>query len=545
MAKEKTQNVGTKENERLFHYEILGIILLILSMLAIAKMGLIGKYLMLTVKVLFGDWYFLIFLLMIFYAIRCIIVHRRLKINNIRYLGIFISILSLILLSHFSMHRYVKNYEGNSLVTTIQLYFNSFKTENAESIVGGGIIGASLFYLCYYLLSEVGVILISILLFFLGIVFICKKTIKDFIKMMIAFFKRVYALLNKTGKKLRNKIDEYDLSYTKSKVKFKISKINNTEYYNREYEFAKRNVETIKKVLNSMNVFYNDITYIICRNITVYFISSHYHFSYEAFGRNLKNYIHNFQLKQDENSQELLVEINNLAPTPLRIYELEKLENNEIIFGMDDRNEFIKLEGENTRLLIFSINKKRLQTYFDTIIVSLMHYKSNIEYYYIDLLGNSTLATSNNIDELDHILIRINERITKFNELKVSNIDEYNRKSSKKENYELVMIVGIDKILNDNKLFEKLMYMLEVTTTYGYFYIFHTSDESVKYTNLLNLFQYKIFLEKENEYSKKYLGYQRFDLLNNEVEGYLLYKSIILRMTLLQMTDNEIESLKK
>ena len=363
--------------------------------------------------------------------------------------------------------------------------------------------------------------------------------------MMIAFFKRVYALLNKTGKKLRNKIDEYDLSYTKSKVKFKISKINNTEYYNREYEFAKRNVETIKKVLNSMNVFYNDITYIICRNITVYFISSHYHFSYEAFGRNLKNYIHNFQLKQDENSQELLVEINNLAPTPLRIYELEKLENNEIIFGMDDRNEFIKLEGENTRLLIFSINKKRLQTYFDTIIVSLMHYKSNIQYYYIDLLGNSTLATSNNIDELDHILIRINERITKFNELKVSNIDEYNRKSSKKENYELVMIAGIDKILNDDKLFEKLMYMLEVTTTYGYFYIFHTSDESVKYTNLLNLFQYKIFLEKENEYSKKYLGYQRFDLLNNEVEGYLLYKSIILRMTLLQMTDNEIESLKK
>lgn len=73
------------------------------------------------------------------------------------------------------------------------------------------------------------------------------------------------------------------------------------------------------------------------------------------------------------------------------------------------------------------------------------------------------------MNELDHILIRINERITKFNELKVSNIDEYNRKSSKKENYELVMIAGIDKILNDNKLFEKLMYMLEV---YNHLWIF-------------------------------------------------------------------------
>lgn len=62
MAKEKTQNVGTKENERLFHYEILGIILLILSMLAIAKMGLIGKYLMLTLKfyLVIGIFYFFI-----------------------------------------------------------------------------------------------------------------------------------------------------------------------------------------------------------------------------------------------------------------------------------------------------------------------------------------------------------------------------------------------------------------------------------------------------------------------------------------------------
>ena len=151
MAKEKVQNIGIKEKERLFHYEILGIVLLVLSMLAISKMGLVGQYLMLITKVLFGDWYFLIFLLMILYAIRCIIVHTRLKINNIRYLGIFMMILSLILLSHFSMHRYLKSYEGNILVTTIKLYVNSFSTESADSISGGGIIGAILFYLCYYL----------------------------------------------------------------------------------------------------------------------------------------------------------------------------------------------------------------------------------------------------------------------------------------------------------------------------------------------------------------------------------------------------------
>ncbi len=543
MAKEKVQNIGIKEKERLFHYEILGIVLLVLSMLAISKMGLVGQYLMLITKVLFGDWYFLIFLLMILYAIRCIIVHTRLKINNIRYLGIFMMILSLILLSHFSMHRYLKSYEGNILVTTIKLYVNSFSTESADSISGGGIIGAILFYLCYYLLSEIGVIFISILLFFLGIVFICKKTIKDFIKMIIDFGKKIYFSYKKITKNLKNKVDEYDKSYTKTKIKFKISKVNSTEYYSREFEFAKRNVDTIKKVLNSMNVFYNDITYLICRNITVYFINSHYNFSYEVFDRNLKNYIHNFQLKKDENTKELLVEINNLVPTPLRIYELQNISDNEIIFGIDDRNELVALDATNTRLVIFGSNIKRVSLYIDSLILAMMYYKSNIKYYYIDLLKSSNFATSTDIGELDHILVKVSERINKFNTLNISTIEEYNRKNSTKISYELIIITGCEKILTDSKLLEKIMYMIEVTTTYGYFFIFHLNDTTLKYQNLLNLFQYKIFLDQESEYSKKYLGYQRFDLLNHEVEGYLLYKSIILRMTLLQMTESEQSSI--
>ena len=85
MAKEKMQNIEIRENERLFHYEILGIILLVISLLAITKIGILGEYLMLIVKLLFGDWYFLIYILIIIYSIRCILVHKRLKINNIRY----------------------------------------------------------------------------------------------------------------------------------------------------------------------------------------------------------------------------------------------------------------------------------------------------------------------------------------------------------------------------------------------------------------------------------------------------------------------------
>ena len=147
---------------------------------------------MLTVKVLFGDWYFLIVLLTMAYSIRCILIHQKLKISNIRYLGIFLIILALILLSHFTMHKYVRNYSQNYLKLTLSLYFNYFKTNQPSAIVGGGIIGALIFYLFYFLFSEVGVILLSIILCFIGTVFITKKTIKDFVKMVFGFFKRIF-----------------------------------------------------------------------------------------------------------------------------------------------------------------------------------------------------------------------------------------------------------------------------------------------------------------------------------------------------------------
>lgn len=542
MAKEKTSNLQTKEQERLFHYEVIGIITLIACMFAITKMGIVGRYLMLITKVLFGDWYFLIYGLLIFYAIRCIIIHKKFKMNSIRYFGVFILIIAIILLSHFSMHHYIKDYEGNYLIMTYKLYFNSFKTETPEAIIGGGMVGATLFYLCYYLLSEVGVVLISLIIIFLGIVFISKKTIKDFIKTIFNYLTNFYHFLKKTTSKLKNKVDEYDKSYNvmKNKTKkYKIMKVNTQTFYEKEYEFAKRNVETIKKVLNSMNVFYNDISYIICRNITVYFINSYFPFSYQAFERNLKNYFHNFQLKQDDLKKELLVEINSLNIIPLRVSEINKLEDDEVVFGIDDRNEFLKLNNITNKLLVMGQSHKLISNYLDTIIISLCHYKSKITYNYLDFYHDSEFSTSIDHTELATLITKINEKITKYNDLKVQSIEEYNQKSFKKDHYQLIIINGLEKIINDDLIIDKIKYLLEVSNNYGYLFIFTTCSENVDNNTLYNLFNYKLFLEKETACSKKYLGYQRFDLIKKDVEGYLLYKSVVLRCALLMLSEEE------
>ena len=543
MAKEKVQQIDVKDNERLFHYEILGIIILVLSIFAIAKMGLVGEYLMLIVKLLFGDWYFLIFLLLIAYAIRCIIFHTRLKIGNIRYLGVFLIILSLILLSHFSMHKYIKNYNENSLVLTLKLYLNAFKINSPGSIVGGGIIGCIFFYLSYYLLSELGVILLSILFIFLGIVFICKKTIRDFIEDIIYFLKNVYLIYKKIRSKLKNNVDLYDKSYKKNKIRFKISKIDSNQYYKQELEISKRNVEIIKKTLNGMNVFYNEISYLICRNITVYFIDSHYKYSFDVFYRNLSKYLHHILFKIDENDGNLIVEINNLNPVPLRINEIVQ-NDSEVIIGIDDRNNFLKLNSKENKLVVFSKNKQSLTDYLDSIVLSIMHYKAKIKLHFIDLLSLSYLSTTNDVDELDSLIYSINEKIKLFNRDNISSIDEYNKKNIKKLQYELIIINGININTINNQILEKLFYIIETTKNFGYYFIFSSNDGSNMFSDLFNQFDYKLFKDETGEYSNLCLNNIDYSILSNECEGFLLYKSIVIRMCLLLLTDYEKENIK-
>jgi len=545
MPKEKYQTVEIKNSERIFHYEILGIVLIILSMFSIAKLGIVGRYLMLTTKFLFGDWHFLITFLMLAYGIRCIIIHARLKIGNIRYLGIFLIILSLILLSHFSMHKYVKAFEQSPLKLTISLYFQAFKTESPDTIIGGGFIGALLFYLFYFLFSEVGVIFMSLILIFLGIVFISKKTIKEFIQMIVGFFKKIVQLFKKVKKKVRTSVDTFDTSYSKGKLKFKIKPVNNEATYQNELGVAKANVQILTNILNQMNVFYNEISYLVCRNVTIYFISSHYVIPLSKFEEKLRVKMDRYLLKYDKVKNALIVEMTNRYQVPLRISELSYESKVEVIFGIDDRNEFLKLNYQDNKLFIVGKDYQKIARYIDSIILSVLYYKSKLDYSYIDLTNSSLFATSNDVDAIAEIIGTINERIKKMNQLGISNFDKYNEREKNKEKGKLIIIHGLDKLVFNDAQLEKVMYMLETTNNYGFIYIFTMIGENDQLGRLYNLFNYYLFFDNQLSIVNKTIGYQRFDYLNNDLEAFLFYKNILLRMSLLLMSEEEEKSIKK
>ena len=56
MGKEKKQTVVEKNKESIFYYEILGLIQILISIISITKLGLVGLYLALLIKLFFGDW---------------------------------------------------------------------------------------------------------------------------------------------------------------------------------------------------------------------------------------------------------------------------------------------------------------------------------------------------------------------------------------------------------------------------------------------------------------------------------------------------------
>ena len=90
MAKEKRLKIESEKRDLTFYYEIVGIVSIIIPILSFARLGLIGFYIMLVFKIIFGDWYFLILLTILCYGFRCLIYHKPMNFKKLRIIRFFI-----------------------------------------------------------------------------------------------------------------------------------------------------------------------------------------------------------------------------------------------------------------------------------------------------------------------------------------------------------------------------------------------------------------------------------------------------------------------
>lgn len=554
MAKLKNAKLSMNNKEKAFVYEIIGIVSLLTSIISLARFGLIGKYLVLSFSLLFGDWYFIFIVLVGVFGVYCLVFHKKIEIKSIRYYGIILMLVSLLIITHFGMHDYVSQFEGNALKITLNLYFDYFKTSSTSMIKGGGIIGCIFFYIFYLLLGKIGTVIISLLIFFIGIVFLMKKTIREFFEMLVSlskksiqFFKKRYTNIVESVKEISN--DYLTKEPKEKKVKRKYVKKAKDTDNSKQILICEETIKVLEDALKHLDIKIKNITYLICEHIVVYFIDSEMEVNYKVLEYSLRDKIsENFMIKYDHINEQILIEVNKAEPKALSFNKaMTEIPKNEVsyVIGMDDRNIIVELDKN---LLVIGDNKSLIKKYLLSIIVFGTIQKKHEEgsFVLIDTtkmfneFNLENVKVVNELDYLNEIIDEIDRNLELLNLHHKIDVDDYNLYYQEKIKKKYYFICGIEDIIYKQGYFDKLLYIVQTGKIAGINIIMTLNENASVSSILLNSIDIKLMLKNQYDVCSKYIDLSYFDLLS-DVEGFYKDKDLIIRICLLLLDDEEIK----
>ena len=528
MAKIKKESITNENKKNLFYYEIIGIILTFLSFFALAKLGSFGAYLNLIIKLLFGDWAFLLIMLGILSGCYFLMVHEHLPISSLRVIGIFFVFLSLVVLSHFSMHNYISQYSTDYFSLTISLYIDYFKNGNSDSIVGGGIVGMCFFYLFYYLLSTPGVIIISIMMILLGVSFVSRKTMMEFVRLFVICFKKFVKLVITIKNKLKGTIKNMNSEYGKSIKKklprnFVIKKeISIIDTSNQGENIARE----IKIILNELNVLLYNVSYYLTPHLIVVEIKCYLKINLIELENKITRKLGiPFLLKINEDDNIIYVEILNPNINRIPLYEIiNKYCKDGMFLAVNDHLNIEYLNNESKSVLMFNKNILMFELY---IVIGLVLKK---EIYILDFNEELSLYK----DYVDNYYFEPND------------INKFLVEIENKENNDCIVYINLcHDVLKDKDLINKIKYMIEISKDKDILILVRLE----KYFNFNNyfydVFGYIMTLDVDNKDVLKLFGFNHSIGLAIGSEGLLKYQDIVMRVALGELSIEERKKLEQ
>ena len=152
--KEKKSKKEIEQEAGQFYYETVGMFSLIFAVIVFAKLGKVGSFLTIFLKVIFGDWYLLIIILIMIFGLYLILNNHGFNYKNQRFIGYVLCLISILVLSHFSVHNYIIQEEGSYLKNTLS-HYKAYIISQVDTYLGGGLIGGFVFFICYSLLGKI------------------------------------------------------------------------------------------------------------------------------------------------------------------------------------------------------------------------------------------------------------------------------------------------------------------------------------------------------------------------------------------------------
>ncbi|MFE8695123.1 DNA translocase FtsK [Cytobacillus sp. FJAT-53684] len=184
MAKKKRRQSRKKENlKKTIQYELIALVLIALAAIAIAKLGAVGKATVLFFRFFMGEWYILSLLGLVIFAGYLMWKRTVPYLLHTKLIGIYLILSSVLLLSHVKLFQLLSNggrfMDPSVIANTWELFWMEVNGETSTTDLGGGMVGAILFALFYFLFDEPGTKIISFVLIVIGIILLTGKTLGE------------------------------------------------------------------------------------------------------------------------------------------------------------------------------------------------------------------------------------------------------------------------------------------------------------------------------------------------------------------------------
>ncbi|WLR53379.1 DNA translocase FtsK [Mesobacillus subterraneus] len=184
MVKKKRRQSRKKSTlKSTVQYELAGLALLALVIIAMADLGAVGRAVVMFFRFFFGEWYMLSLVGLVVFSIYIMWKRSLPFIFHIKLIGTYLIVGAILLLSHVTLFELLSNggkFEEPSVIkNTFDLFVMEAKGETSTTDLGGGMIGAVMFALFYFLFDAAGSQLIAFLLIIIGAILVTGKTFSE------------------------------------------------------------------------------------------------------------------------------------------------------------------------------------------------------------------------------------------------------------------------------------------------------------------------------------------------------------------------------
>ncbi|MBA4536249.1 DNA translocase FtsK [Bacillus aquiflavi] len=223
MAKKKISRKGRKQADlnRTLKFELIGLGLITLSVITLARLGAVGKASVSFFRIFLGEWFALALLGLIWIGGYLMWKREVPYLFHMKLIGVYLIISSILLLSHVTLFEILSqggNLNNSSVISsTWELFLQEVRGDNSFQDLGGGMFGAILFSLFYFLFAEPGAKIISFIMILIGTILLTGKPLGDVVRKtftpLIDFSKRqvnAFATDLKEWKRKRN--DKWEVS---------------------------------------------------------------------------------------------------------------------------------------------------------------------------------------------------------------------------------------------------------------------------------------------------------------------------------------------